>query len=63
MLFFSLDYSRPHAAVSPQSSMNNEFNISELDDDSVSMDYKLHDMTDVQVMARLQEESMYILTQ
>lgn len=43
--------------------MNNEFSISELDDDSVSMDYKLQDMTDVQVMARLQEESMYILTQ
>ncbi|XP_027020493.1 SLAIN motif-containing protein 1a isoform X4 [Tachysurus fulvidraco] len=52
------NYSRPHAAVSPQSSMNNEFNISEMDDDSVSMDYKLHDMTDVQVMARLQEESL-----
>ncbi|KAF7709500.1 SLAIN motif-containing protein 1a isoform X1 [Silurus meridionalis] len=52
------NYSRPHAAVSPQSSMNNEFSISELDDEPVSMDYKLQDMTDVQVMARLQEESL-----
>ncbi|XP_062861915.1 SLAIN motif-containing protein 1a isoform X1 [Trichomycterus rosablanca] len=49
------NYGRPHAAVSPQSSLNNDFSIPELNSD---MDYKLQDMTDVQVMARLQEESL-----
>ncbi|XP_014858911.1 PREDICTED: SLAIN motif-containing protein 1 isoform X2 [Poecilia mexicana] len=49
---------RRHAAITPQSSLDSDIGVSELEEDSISMSYKLQDMTDVEVMARLQEESL-----
>lgn len=37
--------------------MDSDLGASEVEDDSMSLGYKLQDLTDVQVMARLQEES------
>lgn len=51
--------SQRRSAFSAQSSVDSDLGASELEDDPVGLEYKLQDLTDVQVMARLQEESKF----